>query len=249
MSRRAGIVLRLGALLAVLLPLAAEAQTGARLTVRAPVPGLAVMLDSVQVGRTPLDSLPIGEGVMVLRVLPLAGRSWSGPVVIETLAVRAGDHVVRDVEFPAIRRVTSEPFGAGVFYGDSLLGATPMLLPGGIDGGMVRITLAGYEDAVVPFTGDLHVVLAPRAGTVPSYLATEISGNMTPVYAATGATVLAGAAAAYFKIKADSHYADYRRSGSDADLDKVQRYDLLSGISLAVSEISLFVLTYQLLSR
>ncbi len=245
--------LRLRTLLAMtvilLLPALSAGQTGAFLTVHSAPPGLAVYRDTTLVGRTPVDSVPVPSGTMVLRVLSARERSWEGPALIETLTVRPAEHVVRDVAPLRIGRITSEPDGAQVSLGDSLIGSTPLLVPLRAQGSLVTVARDGYESASLPFTGDMHVVLAARAGTTAQYLAGEHSAHLTPVILSTGVSVLAGATAAYCKIKADARYADYRTNGKASDLDAVHRLDLLSGISLAVSELSLFLLTYQLLSR
>jgi len=224
-------------------------QSGAFLSVHSAPAGLPVYVDTALVGRTPVDSLPIASGTIVLRVLSARERSWEGPALVETLLVAPGESVLREVTPLRIGSITSEPYGAHVYLGDSLLGSTPLLLPVGMEGSMVTLSLDGYESSSLPFTGDLHVLLSPRAGTARSALSVDRSGNMAPVVLSAGVAVLAGATAAYCKIKADAHYADYRVSGQASDLDAVHRLDLLSGISLAVSELSLFVLTYQLLSR
>ena len=227
----------------------ARGQSGAFLSVHSAPAGLAVYVDSALVGRTPVDSLALAPGTFVLRVLAARERSWEGPALIETLQMKPGESVLRDVRPLRIGSVTSEPYGAHVSVGDSLLGSTPLLLPAGLEGSMVTLSLDGYESQSLPLTGDLHVLLTPKPGSAHSALAVNHSGNMTPVVLSAGVTVLAGASAAYCKIKADARYADFRSNGQPSDLDAVHRLDLLSGISLAVSELSLFVLTYQLLSR
>ena len=130
---------------------------GAVLSVHA-APGLRVYLDTVLVGRAPIDSLPIAPGTMVLRVLSADATSWSQPILAETLLVRPGDRVTRDIPFPGIRQITSEPYGALVFLGDSLVGTTPALLPGATGAGTLRLSLAGYEDASVLLSGDQNIV-------------------------------------------------------------------------------------------
>lgn len=239
------------AAIAAALPLGARTQTepGGYLSFRSSQPGVRIAIDTLEARSAPFDSLPVPSGAVVLRVLPARPSAWSEPFAVETLLVRPGEHIVRDGAAYGARRVSSEPYGAKVYARDSLLGTTPLVLPSRMEGQMLRLTRDGFEEALAPFAGDLHVALLPRAGTARPYLAAEPSRSMTPVYTAAGASVLAGAAAAYCKIKADARYADYRRSGSGADLDEVRKLDRLSGISLALSELALFVLTYQLFSR
>jgi hypothetical protein len=237
------------ALLLLLAAAFAPAQEGGGfLTVRPA--GVRVVVDSLAPLVSPVDSLPVHAGRVVLQLFPGRDGAWSEPLVSETLNVAPGEHVVRETAGLAVWRVTSEPFGASVSVRDSLLGTTPLLLPSRMRGQVLQFRMAGYEDALAPLGGDLHLALQPLAGVPgPSLGGGAASRNMTPVYLTAGVGVLAGATAAYLKIKADGRYADYRRSGAGADLDDVHRLDRLSGISLAASEIALFLLTFQLFSR
>ena len=172
MLRRRAAMLGVAALLA-LFHAGAVCQERALLTIRAADSSLPVYLDSVLVGRTPVDSLPIATGSMILRVLSSREKAWTGPVLVETLMVRSGDHVLRDIAAAGIRRITTEPFGASVFAGDSLLGSTPLLLSPDFDGSMLRVSREGYEAAALPLTGDLHVVLVACEGAPSPYLFAE----------------------------------------------------------------------------
>jgi hypothetical protein len=69
------------------------------------------------------------------------------------------------------------------------------------------------------------------------------------MFIAAGTAVAAGATAAYFKERADRAYAEYNITGDQATLDRMRKNDLVSGIALAVAEISLGYLLIELLSR
>jgi hypothetical protein len=243
MTRAAFVAL----LAAVLVALAPAQEGGAFLTVRPA--GVRVVVDSLAPMIAPVDSLPVRAGRVLLRIFPGGEGPWSEPLSSETLSVALGEHVVRDAAGLAAWRVTSEPFGATVSLRDSVLGTTPLLVSSRMRGELLRFQKAGYEDALVPVGGDLYAALQPLPGAAGPSLGGAASKNMTTVYVAAGVGVLAGASAAYLKIKADGRYADYRRSGRSSDLDDVHRLDRLSGISLAASEIALFLLTVELFSR
>ena len=57
------------------------------------------------------------------------------------------------------------------------------------------------------------------------------------------------AASAYLKSRADAYYDDYRATREGSTLDRVRHFDLLSGITLGVTELSLGYLIVELLSR
>jgi hypothetical protein len=239
----------LGALFLLLAAALSPAQeAGGFLTVRPA--GVRVVVDSLAPMVSPVDSLPLHAGRVVLQIFPGRDAAWSEPLLSETLTVAPGEHVVRETAGLAVWRVTSEPFGASVSVRDSVLGTTPLLLSSRMRGKFLRFQKPGYAALYTTLHGgDLHVALQPLPGYAGPSLGGASSRNMTPVYLTAGVSVLAGAGAAYLKIKADGRYADYRRSGASKDLDDVHRLDRLSGISLAASEIALFLLTFQLFSR
>ena len=207
-------------------------------------------------GTTPLSNVRVGSGLHVLRYSPQNAGTWHAAVRVDTVIVRSGDSVAKVISVPALRTITSEPYDALIYAGDSLLGRTPSMLYLDPSVHVLRFEKAGYADRNVPITADsqsIHVILAPGAdqpGTVGNE-ALEISRHRTdlPLYVSTGVAVSAGVVAAYCKIKADNYYSDYRNTGDDLHLADVHRLDNISGISLVISEISMGVLSYLLLTR
>ena len=223
------------------------------LTVRSEQENVMVYCDTALLGTAPISNIEIEKGLRVFRFVQSQGKKWYSPSIVETVDVHSQEEIIRDVIFPSLCRITSEPDGAVVMVGDSVVGTTPLLFSSSFNNSMVTISRDGFEPAALPLADNLHAVLNPMAGVLPPevspYLSFEQSESSTPIYMAAGATVLTGAAAAYFKIKADTYYSEYRRTGDSASLDKVHTMDVLSGISLVASELGLFMLTYHLLSR
>ncbi len=223
------------------------------LTVQSGSKHVLVSCDTTVLGTAPLARIPLEPGTRVLRFTRSDGKQWYSSAITETVIVHEGEEIMRQITFPVVRHVTSVPDGALVTIGDSVVGATPLFLESSSPGEMITLSREGYESILVPMNDNVHVVLTRNesgsALNVSPYLVSDEGKNHSSLYITAGATVLTGAAAAYFKIKADSYYNDYRRSGSSSDLDNVRRFDLLSGISLAASEISFLILTYHLLSQ
>ncbi len=213
---------------------------------------VSVVLDTLLLGQSPLHELPIDIGHHTLKFLPVSAKLWFTPIFAETLLVHPHDRIVRRAGAKLIH-VTSDPFGAQIYWQDSLLGTTPYI--GSLPDAGTGLTLrkGGYRDAVVflsPRGEEYHARLEPLVpGQEQAYLTDGQANHTLPLYVATGVTVLSGAAAAYFKIKADGFYDDYRQTGSTGPLDQVHRYDLLSGVSLAVSEAGFLALTYLIFNR
>jgi len=99
--------------------------------------------------------------------------------------------------------------------------------------------------------GSFHAVMTPvdAAATLEDPLRGAVGGSSTPLIVAGSVAVVSGALSAYLKTRADNDYDDYRLSGDGATLDRVRRYDLLSGIALGVTELSLGFFIMELLSR
>ena len=223
------------------------------LSVESNTPGTVIYVDSVMVGTTPLPDITITPACHVLTCVRPDGRSWLVPAVVETLSAAAGEHLKRLVNFPNVYHLTSDPYGADVYLNDSLIGQTPLLFSTHSERGIVMLRKEGFENVEFPLTtegGMLHSTLVSTSGLTPSALVDgQQVKSMTPVYLSSGAAIIGGTLAAYFKIKADGYYNDYRNTGDEAALDRVRRFDTISGVALVTSEISLLMLSYFLLSR
>ncbi len=223
------------------------------LTVQSENEHVSVYCDTAFLGTAPLVRIPVETGTRVFRFTRSEGKRWYSTAIAETIVVRDGEEIARQIKFPLVRHITSVPDGASVMVGDSVIGSTPMFLESSSLEGMITVLREGYESATLPVHDDVHVVLIRHeigsGFEISPYLVSDEGNNHTSLYLTAGATVLTGAAAAFFKIQADSYYSDYRRTGNSSDLDNVRKYDLYSGISLAASQISLFILAYHLLSQ
>jgi len=218
--------------------------------------GVKIFLDSVLIGVTPVESLRIEAGLHVLWFIHPDGNNWSHPAIIESLYLHPMEICERKITFPSFYDLTTYPFGAKVSVTDSIKGTTPLrlsLMPGE---NFVTLSKDGFETVVVslpPGGGPVHIVLK-TTGELSSdksamFLNSRSADNLIPLYVSAGGAIAGGFTAAYLKIKADSYYQEYNRTGDNRMLDRVKRLDTVSGISLAVSEISLIIVSYLLFSR
>ncbi|HTK80728.1 MAG TPA: PEGA domain-containing protein [Bacteroidota bacterium] len=211
-------------------------------------------IDTTEIGMLPVNNVAVPPGIHTVTFRRAGENSWIASVVAETLMFAAGEDVERDVIFPKIYHVTSDPYGANIFLNDSLVGQTPAVLELDRSNGILTMTKEGYESASLSLSGGeqqlVHATLMPNSGIAPSALVSEEQmKSLTPVVLTSGAAILAGTAAAYFKIKADGYYNDYRQNGDEGALDRTRRYDTISGVALVTSSASLLLLSYFLLSR
>lgn len=207
-------------------------------------------------GTTPLQGTMVIPGTHVLRYAVHCPDVWRETSEAETLTATAGKRIERTISPPAIRSITSEPYGAGIFAGDSLLGKTPALVILDHTVHTLRFVKPGFEEQTVALSSgaaDIHVVLSirPDSKTPGSevILAGYNSRGDFPIYASGAVAVLSGAAAAYWKIKSDNYYDNYRNTGNTDALTHVHSLDKAAGASLIISEIGISVFTWLLLTR
>jgi len=93
--------------------------------------------------------------------------------------------------------------------------------------------------------------MVPALKTPRQLLVTENKNSMfkkprkvLPIAVFSAASIGSAASAYYFKKLANDKYDDYLRNGEQDLLDKTKRYDLISGISLAVFQLGLIGVIY-----
>lgn len=158
--------------------------------------------------------------------------------------------------------LASEPAGAEVFEGDSLLGRTPM-----------RVRRADLQDIAVWFPGrgawnaqvlrpdtaapsaDVGVVLLRFSSRslmtdMPVGVATEYRGGFrlppADILLPAGLGLAAGIAAVMLKQHADGLYDDYLRTGDASLLSQTEKYDIYAGVSLLLLQAGLGYFVYRL---
>jgi len=225
------------------------------ITIHSSTDSTRVYIDSQYIGTTPLDTVRIVEGMHILRYVHPQGKLWVNGVIAETLLVHPREHLTRTAIFPEYVFITSQPYGATVRADNTVLGETPLYLPSSRTITFVTLSKAGFQETTVPAGKSVNVQLQPQAGNAVAFgpaspfLSTNTTKTSLPIYLTTAATVVSGAAAAYFKIKADNAYGDYRQTGDEAIIDRVHQNDTIAGIALVACEVNLIALTYFLFSR
>lgn len=227
-----------------------------RVTITSNVSQARVFIDSVEVGTTPLVGYVVAPGKHSVCVMSSSDREWITNSVCEEIDVEENTERQVKMWLPRQILITSEPYGARVMYGDSVLGETPYVLFASADVGSIQLSMEEYDDVTMVFdvsTTALHGVLNPqrslRGDNTWLYLEKEESKTAVPIVVTASTAVVTGIVAAYWKLRADNLYGDYRTTGDSAQLDQIRQLDVASGIALGVSQVSLALLTYFLLSR
>ncbi len=166
--------------------------------------------------------------------------------------------------------ITSNVIGANVFCDSVFLGVTPLLniaLSTGkhtimvIDGTPFQWNARRKEQCIeVPagsqvvhycnFPSDSAANLRFRGSVQKDILVQPRKVEFHSLITIGGSVgIVCGIATAYFKIKADARYNDYLLTGDRESLRETHRFDTMAGVTLALSQIGLAMVTYCLLSE
>jgi hypothetical protein len=207
-----------------------------------------VLLDTTVAGTTPCSLAVAAPARYRLRIQHPDVTNWLTGTVEDTFTVSPGEIVQRGYILEEWTLVESSPMGADVFAGDSLLGSAPLLLRNGRVAPATPLTfrLRGYETTTanigIAVRGILRVPLRARMDPGTSWGQPQITDtrpSSTRLYLTGGGAILAGAAAAYFKVKADNANNDYLLTRDPASSADRSRFDTTSGVFLAVTQVSL----------
>ncbi|MGH7682697.1 MAG: PEGA domain-containing protein [Candidatus Eiseniibacteriota bacterium] len=230
------------------------------LSVRSIPSGLAVLVDSLAAGRTPIDSLPLPPGSYLVRVLEPDPRRFDPAIDAVRIALHhdAAVSVLIDLRPSTLLRSTPEP--SSVFLtaraseaSDSLLGTTPLRVrPSVIEAAKLRFAHVGYADTTLAgasFIADSAAVTRVRLRAGLALAAPPPSiGEGAPVYrkgwfqwTLIGLGAALSGAAVVFHHQGDEAYDRYLESSNISEIpglyDDVVRYDRYAAASLAVGQV------------
>lgn len=234
--------------------LARSAAPASSITIQTNVEGARVFLDSNSVGVTPLTIPVVALGKHRIKLIQPDVESWLNEPIVDSLLVQSGEPQMFRYSFNRKFLVLSSPTGAEVFSNDSLVGTTPMLIKTELP--HPRLKKQGFEEATIDIANAKRGISSTQlkrvwqSGAEESiFKDSETNGSSLRLYITGATTILAGAASAYFKVKADNSYSQYVRTGDPNQLSEVNRLDTAAGIALAATQISLGLFTYFILSE
>jgi len=152
--------------------------------------------------------------------------------------------------------INSNPFNAEVFYGDSLLGLTPVRFTSNeILTGNIFLKKKGYKEETFNlneynFEKGINVYLKSLFSVEEKIVIKDKGINFTKKRSLTGilasgfVALSSGLLAYTAKEKANDFYNQYLDNRIQDNLDKSNKYDLYSGISLALMQVSVVGLIY-----
>ncbi|MBI5475279.1 MAG: hypothetical protein HY964_00915 [Ignavibacteriales bacterium] len=215
-----------------------------------------IFLDSISIGITPIETYKISPGTHHIKAISLPCSNSNQNIYLDTINLSSGVSLKKEIELHRGSAIHTEPFGANLFFNDSLIGTSPFILPDLKDGSVLKIKRPGYSDTSIFLSENLSItkiLLQPvfkkgEAGH-SEYLINNGAKSTLPLYISGGTAIAGGVAAAYLKISADRLYNEYRMNQNDETLSKVKRKDTISAVSLIISQVSLVIFSYLLFSQ
>lgn len=235
-----------------------SSNTKTRITIQTDVDSALVIIDSVQVGLTPLTIDTLSQGIHSITLHHPDLENWLTGSISDSFVV-SGEGKTLLYKFTPRLLVTSKPFGADVFLRDSLIGTTPLILNNGalITPSSLRLQKSGFEPSVLEMSENKRCVLTVNLKEIWQSGANEESIFREPytkgssnlrMYLTGATTILSGVAAAYFKVKADNRYSSYIQGRDPILLEETNRLDTAAAVALVATQVSFALFTYFILS-
>lgn len=215
-----------------------------------------VRIDSVLIGKTPLNRVRLDPGRHIVNVYPPQQGVWNYQERSYALEIGPGETQTINAVFSTPVYINSIPFGAILLADSQALGNTPLYLPfEEYRGRRLMLQKRGFKDYhfVLNSSGSVMARLEKDASYIedepkPKFLGMFPKRKLKSKFALLAATVASHWASFYFKNTADSNYSKYTRT-ADPQLrnrfwNETQKYDRFSEVSLGISYASLAGLIY-----
>lgn len=221
--------------------------------------GSWVKVDSVLVGKTPLELLPLSAGLHQIQVYPPNNGIWNLEEKRYEVIIHPNQDSKIHTKFSSPIYVNSTPFGAELYADTTRLGMTPLYIPFEPNRGkFFRLSKHGFKDYEFQLNENKSILahLEKDESFIedrekPQLLGVIPKRHIKSKFSLLALTVASHWASFYFKNQADSNFDKYSQTG-DAGLrdqywDSTQKYDRLSEITLGVSYASLAGLIYMVI--
>ncbi|MFN3873250.1 MAG: PEGA domain-containing protein [Ignavibacterium sp.] len=213
------------------------------LRINSDIPEVNIFINDSLISANSNLEIELQNGVYVVLAEEFSDR-WNSKSFCDTIYL--SDCETKTIHYYFNNEVLIEtiPTDAYVFANDSLIGFTPVKIPANLI--ELKILKPGYlEKKVLLEDNSVQTIRLDFNGIIKD----EPFVNTTMFKILTGSAVALGAITAYFKLKADDKFDEYRFSGNRKYLDETNRYDTISGISLALFQINFGYIIYRFLAE
>lgn len=187
--------------------------------------------------------LELEEGKYFITVVENSEK-WNSITFNDTILLSGCETKILNYNFTSETLLESIPSDVYVYSNETLIGFTPLKIPKHIK--ELKVSKPGYtEKKILLDDNPIQIVKLDFNGKIKS----EPFVNTTLFKVLTGSAIALGAFTAYFKLKADDKFDEYRFSGDKKFLDETNKYDTISGISLALFQINFGYIIYRFLAE
>lgn len=226
------------------------------ISVKTNVENAEVFLDTMFIGRTPLDTYKVKEGTYDLKIInPISLKEWSNYAINKEIFVSAD--TLLNYEFSYFYFISTTPFNVKVFNNDSLLGETPLrFYSDKMLKGFLNFNKKDYRDKVFDlsnydFKTGLNLELLPKGSETVNDLvykdrSTQFKTKrpLLPIFGTALLTVGSGIFAINYKQSANIEYDNYLRTGNTTFLDNANNDDTVFTVSIILMQLALGGLIY-----
>jgi hypothetical protein len=211
---------------------------------------LIAIVDSTITKTLPFDSLRLPPGSH--HIIVMQERKWNGILMDTTITLTAESSTVITVPEKYEYTILASPPEAAVTIGKTKTGETPFQFTASqVMSVPVTISAMGYEPLTLeaPLQSMNIVHLRGRGEHAPNIILpnTYIRDDGTAVYTSLAVAVVAGTISVLAKRRADAFSDTYSATGDPSARASTNKYDVVAGVSLFVTEVSFGALTYYLL--
>jgi hypothetical protein len=206
-----------------------------------------IRLDSVLIGKTPLEKLEIKPGSHLIEVVSPDPGLWNSNNQIIRFSVPAESDTTIIVKLMHPVKINSIPYHAELFQDYSSLGSTPVtIMFEQYRGKELRLEKNGFETKTFTLSEPKSflfklepIKLAKVDEESGSFMHSMLHTKMKSKFLLLTGTVVTNWLAFYLKNLADENYEKYQTTGNPQLMNtywnKTQKYDRLSDISIGIS--------------
>lgn len=235
-------------------------ETG-KITIYSEPSGCWVRVDSVLIGKTPLDSLVLPSGTHRISIASPERGLWFNEEKNFAVTIKPGKPQTISVRFSRPVFLNTIPYGAAVFSEAKLVGTTPLLLPyAHFFHKRLVFEKNGYQPDTLLLVSPRPVLIRlqkkpgfvePQLPKFPDLALGEKKSYKKYKFALLATSVVSSWVAFYFKNVADDNFKKYRRTADPVLINrywnKTRKFDRLSDVALGVSYTSLAGFIYFLI--
>jgi len=216
---------------------------------------LVVYLDGIEIGKTPIDSLPVSAGSHELAVQSPYWPSWTHPNYTTSFFTAAGKVYRFTAKFSRNVLINSIPYGAKIFENDKLIGTTPLYVLQK-ENCQIRVEKEGYHSFSLDLGRGDKLSYVLRLNPKKEWLLknkilakekkTKITRRRRLLAASIGFAAAAGLSTIHFRSRGNEEFAAYQKTAIPSQMDRyferAQYNDRLASASYALFELG-FVMT------